>query len=283
MKQIILTTESVADLPKAFISEYNIQIIPMHVIMDGKAYLETEITVEQIYEYYNEKKKTPTTTAKNAQEYTVFFSKINEQYPNSIIVHIGYTSKSSGSFQSAFIAAKDFDNVHLIDTLNVTGGLATIVMYTARLLKSNPQMSHQQLIEEVNKIIPKTKLAFVPDTLEYLKAGGRLGNIAFIGGSLLKIKPCIEIKDGKLVSIKKYRGNMTSVSEKLMDDFFSAYNLRKDELSLVYSVGLTDEFKQKVEQKAYNEGFQTVTWVEAGPTISTHAGPGCFGVSGIEI
>ena len=128
MRKIILSTESVADLPKDVIEKYQIQIIPMHVIMEGKDYLESELTVADVFDYYNRTKKIPTTTATNAQEYDHLFSKIRNEYPESTIIHIGYTSRASASFQSAVIAAENFDNLFLIDTLNVTGGLAAIVM-----------------------------------------------------------------------------------------------------------------------------------------------------------
>ena len=282
MSKLILSTESVADLPKDMMEKYNIQIIPMHVIMGEKAYLESEISVEDIFFFFFETKKTPTTTAKNAQEYQNFFTQIRKDYPDSIIIHIGYTSRASGSFQSALIAAREFENLYLIDSLNVTGGLAAIVMYAGKLLEENPHINHIELIEKIESVIPKTKLAFVPDTLEYLKAGGRLGNMAFIGGSLLKIKPCIEIKEGKLASTRKYRGQMSNVAEKLIQDFLKQYNINRECIHLIYSIGLEKSIMQAIESIAKKEGFRNVTWIEAGPTISTHAGPGCFGVAGIE-
>ena len=153
MRKLILSTESVADLPKEFIEKYNIQIIPMHVIMDGKDYLESELSVQDIFDYYRSTKKIPTTTATNAQEYHDFFTKIRVDYPDSIIIHLGYTSRSSGSFQSALIAAKEFENLYLIDTLNVTGGLATIVMYAARLLEENPSIDHNHFIEKTENVL----------------------------------------------------------------------------------------------------------------------------------
>ena len=96
----------------------------------------------------------------------------------------------------------------LIDTLNVTGGLAAVVMYAANLLEEEPAISHVHLIEKIESIVPKTRLAFIPGSLDFLKAGGRVSNLAYIGGALLKIKPCIELKEGKLVSTRKYRGKM---------------------------------------------------------------------------
>ncbi|MER2000827.1 MAG: DegV family protein, partial [Lysinibacillus sp.] len=193
-----------------------------------------------------------------------------------------YTSKSSASYQSAVLAAEDFEDLYLIDTLNVTGGLAAIVMYAAKLLEEEPLMDHFQLIEKIESVIPKTRLAFIPDTLEFLRAGGRVSNIAFIGGSLLKIKPCIEIKEGKLVPTKKYRGNMSNIAEKLMQDYLNKYNINRKQLCLVYSIGLAESIKKRMEKLAKEIGFENVSWIQAGATISTHAGPGCFGIAGIE-
>ena len=108
-------------------------LVPMHVIMDGKDYLESELSVEEVFDYYSRTKKIPSTTATNVQEYHDLFSKIRVDFPDSIIIHIGYTSKASASFQSALIAAEDFEDLFLIDTLNVTGGLAAIVLYAATI------------------------------------------------------------------------------------------------------------------------------------------------------
>ena len=282
MSKIVLSTESVADLQKDFIEKYKIQIIPMHVIMDGKDYLESELSVEEVYDYYNRTKKIPTTTSTNAQEYHNLFSKIRKDFPDSIIIHLGYTSRSSGSFQSALIAAQEFENLFLIDTLNVTGGLATIVMYAAKLLEEDPSIDHIDLIEKIEYAASKTRFAFIPDSLDFLRAGGRVSNVAFIGGTLLKIKPCIELKEGKLVPTRKYHGNMSNVVEKLMRDFLKQYDIDRKQLNLIYSEGLAESIKRNMEKLAKEAGFENVEWIQGGPTISTHAGPGCFGISGIE-
>lgn len=282
MKRIILSTESVADLPKELIDKYQIQIIPMHVIIGGKDYLESELSVEEVFDYYNRTKKVPTTTATNVQEYHNLFEKIRMDFPESIIIHIGYTSRASASFQSALIAARNFEDLFLIDTLNVTGGLAAIVIYAATLLGEEPFIDHVHLIQKIESVIPKTRLAFVPNTLEFLRAGGRVSNIAFIGGSLLKIKPCIELKEGKLVPTRKYRGKMSNVAEKLMRDYLYKYNINRKQLYFIYSIGLDKRIKRRMDEIAKEAGFENTLWIQAGATISTHAGPGCFGIAGIE-
>ena len=282
MRRIILSTESGADLPKDLVEKYQIQVVPMHVIMDGKDYLDGELSVEEVFDYYSRTKKIPSTAATNVQEYHDLFTKIRVDFPDSIIIHIGYTSKASASFQSALIAAEDFEDLFLIDTLNVTGGLGAIVLYAATLLEEDPSIGHVQLIEKIQSVVPKARLAFLPGSLDFLRAGGRVSNLAYIGGALLKIKPCIELQEGKLVSTKKYRGKMSIVAEKLMQDYLNQYDIDRKQLYLIYSIGLDESIKRKIEKSAKETGFENVTWMQAGAMISTHAGPGGFGIAGLE-
>lgn len=282
MNRIILSTESGSDLPKDLVEKHQIQVVPMHVIMNGKDYLDGELSVEEVFDYHGRTKKIPSTAATNEQEYRELFTNIRKEYPESIIIHIGYTSQASASFQSALIAAEDFDNLYLIDTLNVTGGLGAVVLYAATLLEEEPSIDHTHLIEKIKSNVPKARLAFVPGSLDFLRAGGRVSNIAYIGGALLKIKPCIELKEGKLVSTRKYRGNMSTVAEKLMQDYLNQYDIDRKQLYLIYSIGLDESIKRQAEKSAKEAGFENIIWMQAGAMISTHAGPGGFGIAGLE-
>ena len=282
MRRIILSTESGADLPKDLVEKYEIQVVPMHVIMDGKDYLDGGLSVEDVFDYYSRTKKIPSTSATNVQEYHDLFTKIRSAFPDSIIIHVGYTSKASASFQSALIAAEDFEDLYLVDTLNVTGGLGAVVSYAAMLLEEEPSINHVQLIEKIECVVPKARLAFLPGSLDFLRAGGRVSNLAYIGGALLKIKPCIELQEGRLVSTRKYRGNMSSVAPKLMEDYLKQYDIDRKQLYLIYSIGLDESIKRQIEKMAKETGFENVIWMQAGAMISTHAGPGGFGIAGLE-
>jgi DegV family protein with EDD domain len=283
MSRIILSTESGADLPIELAKEYNVQVVPMHVIMEGKDYLDGSLPVEDIYDYYDRTKKIPSTTSTNSHEYLEFFTKIRTDFPDCVIIHIGYTSKASSSFQNAIIATEELDDIFLIDALNVTGGLTAIVMYAATVLKNEPAIDPVRLIEKIENIIPKSRLAFVPGSLEFLRAGGRVSNLAYLGGALLKIKPLIELIDGNLVSTKKYRGNMDGISEKLMRDYLNQYNIDREQLYLLYSIGLDERINRRMEEIAKETGFKNVKWIQAGAMISTHAGPGGIGIAGLEV
>lgn len=283
MRKIIFTTESGADLPKELAAKYGIGIAPMHVIMDGKDYPDDgSLPVTQIFQYYKDTKSTPSTTSTNPHEYEELFAQIRQEHPEATIVHIGYTSRASSSFQNARIAAQDFEDIHLIDALNVSGGLAAVAIYAAQLLMDNPAIPLEEVLAKVEAAVPKARFAFLPDNLDFLRAGGRVSNAAYIGASLLKIKPLIELIDGKLVSTKKYRGAMSRVAVEMMEDYLKNYPIDRKQLYLVYTQGLDEGIKSQMEQLVKEKGFERVDWIEAGSVISTHGGPNGFGVAGIE-
>jgi DegV family protein with EDD domain len=283
MRRIILTTESGADLPRELADKHNVHVVPMHVIMDGQDYLDGSLPVTDIYDYYERTKKIPSTTSTNSHEYLEFFTKIKNDYPGCVIIHIGYTSKASSSFQNAIIATEEMKDIFLIDALNVTGGLTAIVMCAVTLLENEPSIDPVLFVEKIESKVLKSRLAFVPGSLEFLRAGGRVSNLAYLGGALLKIKPRIELIDGNLVSTKKYRGKMDVVSEKLMRDYLEQYDIDREQLFLLYSIGLDEDIKQRMDEIAKEAGFQNVKWIQAGAMISTHAGPGGVGIAGLEV
>lgn len=283
MRQIIFTTESGADLPKDLAEKYTIKTVPMHVIMDGTDYKDDgSLPVTEIYAYHDRTKLIPSTTSTNPDEYEEFFTQIQLDYPGCIIIHIGYTSKASSSFHHAELAAESFENIYLIDALNVTAGLSIVTLYGAQLLEANPEIPLEELLQKIKASVPKTRLAFVPGSLEFLKAGGRVSNAAYIGGSLLKIKPVIELIEGKLTSTKKYRGKMSRVAEELMRDYLKKYPIDRKYIYMVFSIGLDEAIKVRMEEVAKENGFENIRWIEAGSVIATHAGPGAFGIAAME-
>lgn len=283
MRKIIFSTESGADLPTDLIQQHAIQVVPMHVVMDGKDYLDDGSTpVTDIYDFYERTKTIPTTTSTNPNEYHEFFTKIKKAYPDCIIIHIGYTSKASSSFQNARIVSDDFEDLYLIDALNVSGGLTAIVMYAVHLLEKQPDIELDYLLAHIKASVFKARLAFVPGSLEFLRAGGRVSNMAYLGASLLKLKPLIELIDGKLMSTKKYRGKMSRVAEELLHDYLNRYDIDKEQLYFLYSIGLEKSIQHRMSELADKKGFKNVKWIQTGSVISTHGGPGAFGVAGLE-
>ena len=282
MEKIILLTESGADLPLALVKLHNIQVVPMHVIMGDKSYADGSIAVTEVYDYYERTKKVPSTSATNPDEYQDVYKRITKENPGCIIIHVGYSSKPSCSYQNSIIASEGMENVYHTDALNVTGGLAAIVLKAVELIKEHPDMLPDDLVKNIESYAAKTRVSFIPGDLVYLKAGGRVSNAAYLGGTLLQLKPLIEIVNGELVSTKKYRGKIGNIVEKYMKDYIGKYHMDKEQIYLIYSLGLEEHIKQHMEQIAKEEGFKKIIWIQAGCMISSHSGPGAIGIAAFE-
>ena len=137
-------------------------------------------------------------------------------------------------------------------------------------------------MEEANELVERTHMCFIPDNLEFLKAGGRVSNAAYIGAAILNLHPTIEIIDGSLIATKKYRGKMSRICAKLIREYTENYQLDKDVLWCIYTVGLSQEVKDAVREQVNELGFKEVIWIEAHGVITTHAGDGAFGIAGFS-
>jgi DegV family protein with EDD domain len=283
MRKFIIVTESGSDVDRELVKLYNIHVIPMHVVINGIDYMDGSIPVTNVYDYYNQTKKIPTTSAVNPNEYQNEFKKLTEENPKSIIINISYSSKASCTYQNALIGSEGIDKIYHIDSLSVSGGEAAIIVKAAQLIQKNPEIEPADLVKKIEYFVAKARVSFIPGNLEYLKAGGRLSNAAYLGASILKLKPLIEILDGKLVATQKFRGGMRRIAEKYLDEFIDRYNMDRELICFIYSVGLEENIKQFMDETARKKGFKEIIWSQTGCVISTHCGPGAIGIAGFEI
>lgn len=282
MNNIILVAETGSDIPKDIAEQMGIFLVPMHVTMGENTFDDGTFPVEKICEYYNNTNKIPKTSGSSPQDFIKVFDEIHRLYPDKQILHLAYSAVTTCSYQSALIAAEDRDYVTSIDTKHVSVGQAAVVIQTARYLKENPHVTMEELIKEVKNICHSCQMCFIPGELEYLRAGGRVSNAVFIGGKILSIHPSIEIENGYLVAKKKYRGRMESVVIKLIEEYSRMKNLDKKEVYLLWSIGLSDKIRRAAEDKAKEIGFENIKWMQTGCVITTHGGPGSFGIVGLS-
>ena len=282
MKKYIITTESGSDISKEIIDRYNIQIVPMHVTMGDQTYPDGSFDVQKVFEYYEKRGNLPKTSGSTPQDNTQIFNEIFAKYPDAYIIHIGYSAVTTVSFNAANIAAKDFKNIYLVDSKYVSAGAAAIVKATAQFIENNPNTSPEEIISFVEDIRERTHMVFLPKTLLYLKAGGRVSNLAFYGANLLKIHPSITLENGYLVPGKRYRGSFDSCLKKMVNNFFKSYNIDPDTVMVVGAPDVGDHEKEKIYDLLRENGIQNTRWIEAGAVISSHGGPGAIGITGIE-
>ena len=282
MNKYIITTESGSDLSKEMIERYNVRVIPMHVTMDDKTYPDGSFSVQKVFDYFDETGNIPKTSGSTPQGNSDAFREIVSKYPDDYIIHIGYSQVTSVSYNSANIAAQDFKNIYLVDSKNVSIGAAVIVKATAEFIEQNPDVTPEEVVAFVEDIRERTQMVFLPKTLVYLKAGGRVSNLAFYGANLLRINPSIKLENGYLVSGEKYRGSFDRCVKKMINAFFEKYNMDLDSIMIVISPGVEDSEKEMIVKLLKEKGINEVKWMQAGAVISSHGGPGAIGIAGIE-
>lgn len=282
MSKIILVAETGSDITKEEAKELGIYIVPMYVSMNDETLVDGSFPTEDILEYYHNTHKTPKTSGSSPDDFVQIFAEIHEKHPDAHILHLAYSAVTTCSYQSAIIAGDELDYVTSIDTKQVSFGQRVVVLKVAEKLKNNPDITIEEAVRLAEEMRDKVHMAFIPANLQFLRAGGRVSNAAYMGGTLLGIHPCIEIIDGYLLAKKKYRGSMDRVLKKLLKDFTSSKNLSKKHLYLGHTIGFSDELKKLVESEAANLGYTKFSWSVAHGVITTHGGPGAFAVIGIE-
>ncbi len=279
-KKIVLVAETGADIPGSIAERWGIYIVPMHVTFGSETRDDGTFPSEEICAYYDRTGDLPKTSGSTPEDFTRAFDAIHAAHPAAQILYLAYSSVTTCSFQSAQIAAKDRDYVTAIDTKAVCAGQMSIVLRTARLLEEHPDWGMAEASAAVEEMIRATRMCFIPNDMEYLRAGGRVSNAVALCGRLLGIHPLIEIQDGRLLATKKLRGKLGQLAPRLVRRYAEEHRLDREELWLIWAPGLPEEVRSAAEQAARDCGFRTVTWVKTGGVITTHGGPGAFGLAG---
>ena len=282
MKPVIVVAETGSDVSAELAAQCGVRIVPMHVAFGDKTVDDGTFHPEEIWEYYRRTGHLPTTSGSTPEDFEVAFDAIHNEHPDAHILYLAYSTVTTCSYQSAVIAAEGRDYVTAIDTKQVSVGQGAIVVTVAELLQEHPEMTLEQAVEVSKDLIARAKMCFLPDNLDFLRAGGRVSNVVALGSRILSLHPCIESLEGKLVATKKYRGKMTKVAADLIHDYAKDYDLDRECLWLVRTIGLSDEVADAVEQAAIECGFQRLRWVQAGGVITTHGGPAAFGLAGFS-
>ena len=277
---IVIMAETGADIPQELAERYNIQIVPMHVTFGNETRDDGTFPSEEVCAYYDRTGVLPKTSGCVPEDFTKAFDEVHAKWPNAQILYLAYSSVTTCSYQSALIAAEGRDYVTALDTKAVCAGQCSIVIEMARLLEQYPEWTIAEAAEAAKPLIEKNRMCFIPDDLEYLRAGGRVSNAVALVGRVLGIHPLIEIQDGNLVATDKLRGKLIKLAPQLVKSYAAKHNLDKKELWLIWTPGFPDEVRRAAEEAAREYGFENVIWIKSGGVITTHSGPSAFGVVG---
>lgn len=282
MKPICLVAESGSDITPEIAREYNIAIVPMHVSFGGQTRDDGSFPVTEMFDHYKTTRDLPRTSGCTPHDFETAFDRLQSEHPGAPILHLAYSASTTCSMQSAVVAAQGREGIVSIDTKSVSAGQAAVVLRVARLLRDHPETTMEQALEFTKQAIAQIRMGFFPGDLDYLRAGGRVSNAAYLGAKILGLHPLIEIQDGKLMSTKKYRGSMARVIAKLAREFPEEQRLDTRQLYLIYGAGLSREIMREVETILADKGYANVEWVQTGCVIAAHSGPGSFGIVGFE-
>jgi DegV family protein with EDD domain len=273
---IKILSDSTCDLPQELLDKHNITLAALTVVKNDVAFRDgVDIFPADIFAHVAAGGALCSTSAGSVGEYTDLFAKYASDY--DAVIHISLGSGFSSSYQNACLAASEYDNVYCVDSMNLTSGQGFLVLKAAAMAQSG--MEPQAIVAELNALAPKVEASFLVDKLDYLAKGGRCSSAAALGANLLNLKPCIEVKDGKMTVVKKYRGNYAKclasyVKERLAD----REDIDRDSLFVTYTV-VSDDCARAVDEAVSAYGnFANVYRTIAGCTISCHCGPGTLGV-----
>ena len=274
--KIKITSDSTCDLSREQIAKYGIHVMPLAVAMGENNYRDgVDITPEQIYAHVAKGGDLPKTAANNIAEYAEVFGKYAAEY--DAVIHLNISSDFSSCHQNAWLAAEEFENVYVVDSRNLSTGHGLLVIRAYELAEEGK--SGAEIAETLRGMADRVDASFILNQLEYLKKGGRCSALTVLGANMLKLKPCIEVKDGKMGVGKKYRGNFEKcLKEYIVDRLSGRDDLELDRVFVTHS-GISKELVDlAVNTVRELQPFKEICITQAGCTVSSHCGPDTIGV-----
>lgn len=277
MSKIKVTCDSTCDLSPELIAKYDITVLPLYVYLGDREFRdEVDISAENIFMSVSETGVLPRTAAVSVEDYKRCFGEyLGQGYE---IIHVDISSKMSACFTNASIAAKELGGgVYTIDSLNLSTGSGHLAVMAAELSKDN--YTAAKIAEILNNAAKRLEVSFVVDTVDYLKKGGRCSSVAALGANLLKLRPCIEVKDGEMGVGEKYRGTMEKVlTEYVRERLENRTDVDTKRIFITHTHAPSDIVKQVRREIQRYQPFTEIIETFAGCTITSHCGKGTLGI-----
>lgn len=271
-----ILSDSTCDLSNEQLEQHNITLARLTVVKAGEQFTDgIDITPADIFAHVAAGGDLCSTAAYSIGQYQDLFAQYAKDY--DALIHINISSEFSACYQNATIAAAEFDNIFVVDSRNLSTGQGHVVLEACRLAQSG--IAPADIVEKLNDFATRVEASFLLDRLEYMVKGGRCSSAAALGANLLNLKPCIEVKNGKMSVVKKYRGTYSKcLANYVKDRLADRDDIIRSELFLTYTPVSDDCLAAVKDAIAACEPFETVYETTAGCTVSCHCGPGTLGV-----
>lgn len=280
-KPVLITADSTVDLSPELKERYDIRIMPLMITLGEDHFMDdgSSFTPLDMYERYHKDGMLPKTAAPGVQEFLDFFMPLVEQ--GYEIVHLDISAELSNTFNAARLAAAELEGVYVVDSRMLSTGVGLLAIEGAECRDKG--MGAKEIAEHLESLRQKVSTSFVLDTLEFMWKGGRCTGVTALGANLLKLKPGLEMKDGKLGVYKKYRGNIEKVYEQYIRERLEGKKVRPGHIFITESGEIEPEVVERMCTLARElSGCREVHHTMAGCTVSTHCGPKTLGVLFIE-
>lgn len=272
--KIAISAESTIDLPKEILKKYNITTVPFTILLGEETVLDGEVPTETIFDYVDEHKVLPKTSAINEFQYEEYFANILKDA--DAVIHYTLSSDMSCAYTNAVKASKKFKNVYIVDSRSLSTGIALLAIKASKM--ANDGESVEEIVEQTTKDTELVQASFVINKLDYLKKGGRCSSLALLGANLLKIRPQIVVRNGKMISGKKYRGDFNIVVKNYCADTLKEFSSYDNSLAFVTYTTASAEAVNYADEALKNAGFKEIYHTRAGGTIASHCGPNTLGI-----
>lgn len=275
-----MKTRIIIDSTTDLVQEYKnrVSVVPLTVNFGEEEYIDgVTIDYKTFYEKLIESDVLPTTSQANPDAFIKEFEKVKEAGESAVVITL--SSRLSGTYQSAMIAADDFDNIYVVDGGSATIGNSILVEYAFKLLDEG--MSAKEIAEKLEEEKGKIVIVALLDTLEYLKKGGRISKTVAFAGTVLNIKPVVSVIDGEIGMLGKARGSKMG-NNLLVQEIEKAGGVDFTKPVLLGYSGLSDNLLLKYIEDSkhiWEEGLTEVRYTTIGSVIGTHAGPGAIAVA----
>ena len=276
MKRTAIVADSTCDLGAELIARYDVRIVPLDVNLGTKTYLDgVEIDPDAIYRHYEENRELPRTAAPNMMAFSDVFATCRESAEGVVCFTI--SSEMSSTYNNARMASMDHENVHVVDTRNLSTGGGLVVLAAAEMAERG--MEAAEIAAACRALVSRVDASFVIDDLEFLHKGGRCSALAALGANLLQLKPCITVQDGKMGVSKKYRGKFGVVLEKYVEERIGdGTDVVCDHVFVTHAGCDEDVVKAILTQVKTLLPDANVHLTRAGCTVSAHCGKNTLGV-----
>ena len=272
--RIAISTESAVDLSNELIKEYNIAVTPFTINLGSESIVDKEGVSFEIFDYVNKNKVLPKTSAVSPDQFREHFEKLLEEYDE--VVHISISAHLSSAYNNARLTAEGMEKVYVVDSRTLSTGIALLAIKGREFAEKG--MKGKEIADKLNELKQKLNVSFVIEKLNYLHKGGRCSALTLLGANVLKIKPQIIVKDGRMVVGKKYMGALNKIVKKYADDAFEeSKDIDLDHVFITHSSEMP-ECQSAIREKLESIGVKNIYDTYAGGTISSHCGPNCIGV-----